>query len=143
MILAVAVGTRPACSGLGRGGVVNVAIDKEEVSMQQRWMGWCWGMLTLSILLCGMVAPATAQVIVYDDFSETLIDPVRWSPIISGSGNLYDMARLISGGQLFEILAVHGGTRDDVGTAFGRHELRFNETAALDGVRGRAAHAFQ
>ena len=43
-------------------------------------------MLAVSILLCGLVAPATAQVVLYDDFSGNLIDPTRWRPNVSGAG---------------------------------------------------------
>jgi hypothetical protein len=96
--------------------------------MQRTGMGQCRGMLALSILLCGLVAPAMAQIFVYDDFSESLIDPARWSANVSGAGNVYEMARQISGGELSELLVVNGGNRGDVGAVFGRHELRFVRT---------------
>lgn len=96
--------------------------------MQQTRRGQCRRMLALSILLCGLAGPAMAQVIVYDDFSEALIDPARWSPNVIGAGNLYEMVRQISGGELLELLLVNGGNRADAGAAFSRHELRFVRT---------------
>jgi len=80
------------------------------------------------MLLCWLAVPAMAQMFAYDDFGGGLIDPVRWAPNISGAGNIYEMARQISGGEFVELLAVNGGNREDVGAAFGRHELRFVRT---------------
>jgi hypothetical protein len=94
---------------------------------QQTWMGRYWGMLAVSILLCGLVAPAMAQVSVYDDFSGDLIDATRWRPNISGAGNVYEMRRQVVGGKLVEALVVNGATRGG-GSTFGRHELRFVQT---------------
>jgi hypothetical protein len=96
--------------------------------MQQTRRGQCRRLLALSILLCGLIEPTMAQVIVYDDFSEALIDPARWSPNVISAGNLYEMMRQISGGELFELLLVNGGNWADIGAAFGRHELRFVRT---------------
>jgi hypothetical protein len=98
------------------------------MNMQQTRRGQCRRLLALSILLCGLIEPTMAQVIVYDDFSEALIDPARWSPNVISAGNLYEMVRQISGGELFEFLLVNGGNRADIGAAFGRHELRFVRT---------------
>jgi hypothetical protein len=135
--------------------------------MQRTGMGQCRGMLALSILLCGLVAPAMAQIFVYDDFSESLIDPARWSPNVSSAGNVYEMARQISGGELSELLVVNGGNRGGRWSRLrppraalrpdGLHgpALRCNgvelcgdrlpdpRLVDLDGIRGRAAHALQ
>lgn len=85
-------------------------------------------MLVLSILLYGLVMPAMAQIFMYDDFREALIDPARWTPNVINARNIYEMGRQISGGQLVELLLVNGGNRGDVGAAIGRHELRFVRT---------------
>jgi hypothetical protein len=108
--------------------VINVATGKEGMNMLRMRMGWCRGIMTLSILLCGLVAPATAQVLLYDDFSGGLIDPERWIPSVSVAGNIYEMGRLILGEELLQFLMVNGGNRSDIGGAFGRHELRFART---------------
>jgi hypothetical protein len=96
--------------------------------MPQMWLSPFRGILAFSILLCGLVTPVMAQVFMYDDFTESQIDPARWRPNVSGAGNIYEMVRQISRGTLAELLLVNGSTRDDVGTTFGRHELRFVRT---------------
>jgi hypothetical protein len=78
----------------------------------------------LGVLLSAALTPAAAQLVTYEDWSTESIDAERWRTA-SGASTPYEVARLVSNGQLLHLLRVYGETEDDLETQTATDELRF------------------
>jgi hypothetical protein len=96
-------------------------------------MGRVWAMLrraglavVFGVLLSGVLTPAAAQMVLYEDWAAERIDPARWRVFSLGaSASVYEVVRLITNGQLHHALRVYGGTRDDLGVQEGTNAVGF------------------
>jgi hypothetical protein len=77
-------------------------------------------------LLGGALTPAAAQMALYEDWAAERIDPARWRVFpLGASTSVYEVVRQIADGQLYHLLRVYGGTRDDLGVQAGINAVGF------------------
>jgi hypothetical protein len=82
---------------------------------------WVAGGFLLGLLL----APAAAQLVVYDDFAAGALSGDRWRGG-RGGGNILEIERSITPeGQLFKRVRLEGRNNEDIGITFGDHQLVF------------------
>lgn len=85
--------------------------------------------LWVFVVICTLLGGAGRGVYaftLYEDFSESRINPDRWIPTTIG-GSLYDIYRGPWEGALDEWLRVYGGKTSDTGVLLGRNELKFTK----------------
>jgi hypothetical protein len=80
--------------------------------------------VVLGGLLSGALTPVAAQVVLYEDWATERIDPGRWRPTTLPS-TVYEVIRVISGGQLQHALRIYGASRNDFGALTASNILGF------------------
>ncbi len=100
------------------------------------------GLITLMLVL-GVPAHAQGSLVLYDDFSNPLIDPAKWvGGEIFGTGR--ETIRVISGGQLHLSYRSYGSTASDTGNQSGFLNLFFINPATITTIRATArVNSFQ
>jgi hypothetical protein len=94
----------------------------------------CWTrrLATAAIVVCGVLATCAdgsqAQLVLYDNFAATQIDPTKWrgnEGFFAGDNPNAEAQRHIASGKLRVVLTTHGGTLTNTSTQTGRNGLKF------------------
>jgi hypothetical protein len=83
-------------------------------------------MFLLAALVLGHPAASDAQLVLYDDFSSSLIDPTKWlgTVAVGGAANpTTESARVIKSGRLELRLNQYGLSTSDTGTSTGQYRI--------------------
>jgi hypothetical protein len=96
----------------------------------------------VALLFLGCPGVAGAGWLVYDDFSEVVIDPVRWFGSLTTGGGARpsaDVNRVLKRGKLLLAMTQWGANNSDVGGVAGINALSVKDPAVIMGMEARIA----
>jgi hypothetical protein len=98
--------------------------------------------ILVALLFLGCPGVAGAGWLVYDDFSELVIDPGRWAGSVATGGPARpsaDVNRVLKRGKLLLAMTQWGANNSDVGGASGRNTLLVKDPTVIMGMEARIA----
>ncbi len=98
--------------------------------------------ILLALVVFGYPGVGGAQWVVYDDFSEDVIDPARWFGGLVTGGPIRpsaDVNRRLKGGKLLLAMTQWGANTSDVGAGSGRNTLSLKNAPVIVGMEANIA----
>jgi hypothetical protein len=94
-----------------------------------------WATLTLcfALLVClsQMLYAQQANLALYDNFDETLLNPTKWSPYGACNWSVLECVRVIQDDKLRLAVRVYGATNSNQGDQYGPSELHFSNATPI------------